>query len=262
LRTVEPLSGAAISIPTFTLLFLLLSPLVLQGEPVVWRALPAFMAIGLFFPAALTLLTFASNRALGPVITSTIGNLAPLFSVTVAVALLQEPLHPPQLLGLVVAVAGAAIITVTRPRDLGHWRSWALLLPLCSALVRGATPPIMKLGLEIWPSPLWACLIGYVMSSLVVLTVQRIRKGSFMVQAPRAGRFWFAMTGISNGLSALSLFIAIRNGPITLVAPLAAIYPLVTVALSAMLLKHIEITARIVVGTALTVLGVALVLIG
>jgi hypothetical protein len=29
-----------------------------------------------------------------------------------------------------------------------------------------------------------------------------------------------------------------------------------------MLLKHIEITARIVVGTALTVLGVALVLIG
>ena len=46
------------------------------------------------------------------------------------------------------------------------------------------------------------------------------------------------------------------------VAPLAAIYPLVTVALSAMLLKHVTITARIVAGTALTVLGVALVLIG
>ena len=55
---------------------------------------------------------------------------------------------------------------------------------------------------------------------------------------------------------------AVRHGPITLVAPLAAIYPLVTVALSAMLLKHIEITARIVAGSALTVLGVALVLIG
>jgi drug/metabolite transporter (DMT)-like permease len=46
------------------------------------------------------------------------------------------------------------------------------------------------------------------------------------------------------------------------VAPLAAIYPLVTVALSAILLKHIEITARIVAGAALTVLGVMLVLIG
>ena len=82
LRTVEPLSGAAISVPSFTLLFLLLSPLILQGEPVVWRGLPIFIAIGLFFPASLTLLTFASNRALGPVITSTLGNLAPLFAVT------------------------------------------------------------------------------------------------------------------------------------------------------------------------------------
>jgi uncharacterized membrane protein len=131
LRTVDPLSGAAISVPSFTLLFLLLSPLILQGGPVVWHGLPIFIAIGLFFPASLTLLTFASNRALGPVITSTLGNLAPLFAVATAVILLHEPLHPPQLLGLVVAVAGAAIITVTRPRDLGHWRSWALLLPAC-----------------------------------------------------------------------------------------------------------------------------------
>ncbi len=262
LRTIEPLSGAAISVPTFTLLFLLLSPLILHGEPAVWAGLPIFMAIGLFFPASLTFLTFASNRALGPVITSTLGNLAPLFAVAAAVVLLHEPLLPEQLVGLLVAVAGAAIITVTRPRDLGHWRSWALLLPIASALVRGVVPPIAKLGLAVWPSPLWACLIGYVMSSLVVLTVQRIRKGSFVVEAPRAGRFWFALTGISNGLSALSLFAAVRNGPITLVAPLAAIYPLVTVALSAMMLKHIEITERIVAGTLLTVIGVALVLIG
>ena len=155
LRTVEPLSGAAISVPSFTLLFLLLSPIVLQGEPVVWRGLPIFIGIGLFFPASLTLLTFASNRALGPVITSTLGNLAPLFAVAIAVLLLHEPLHPPQLLGLMIAVAGAAIITVSRPRDLGHWRSWALLLPLCSALIRGIAPPVVKLGLTVWPSALW-----------------------------------------------------------------------------------------------------------
>ena len=80
--------------------------------------------------------------------------------------------------------------------------------------------------------------------------------------APRPGRFWFAVTGICNGLSALTLFAAVRNGPITLVAPLAAIYPLVTLLLSAIVLKHVAITPRIVAGTALTVLGVALVLVG
>ena len=201
LRTVEPLSGAAISIPSFTLLFLLASPLLLAGEPVVWRALPIFAAIGLVFPAMLTLLTFASNRALGPVVTSTLGNLAPLFAVALAVILLHEPLRALQLGGLVIAVIGAVIITVTRPRDFGDWRSWALLLPLGSALLRGVVPPIVKLGLEIWPSPLWACLIGYVMSSLVVLTVERVRNGSFIADAPWRGRFWFAVTGICNGLS-------------------------------------------------------------
>ena len=44
--------------------------------------------------------------------------------------------------------------------------------------------------------------------------------------------WWFAVTGISNGLSVLTLFAAVRNGPITLVAPLVAVYPLVTVLLS------------------------------
>jgi drug/metabolite transporter (DMT)-like permease len=262
LRTVEPLSGAAISVPAFTLLFLLASPLLLAGEPVVWQGLPIFVAIGLVFPAMLTLLTFASNRALGPVVTSTLGNLAPLFAVALAVILLHEPLHALQFAGLVIAVAGAVIITITRPRDLGDWLTWALLLPLGGALLRGVVPPIVKLGLEIWPSPLWACLIGYVMSSLVVLIVQRVRKGSFVAEAPWSGRFWFAVTGICNGLSALTLFAAVRNGPITLVAPVVAIYPLVTMLLSAMLLRHVPITPRIVAGTALTVAGVALVLIG
>jgi drug/metabolite transporter (DMT)-like permease len=256
----EPLSGAAVSIPAFTLLFLLLSPIILAGEAVVWRGLPIFVAIGLFFPASLTLLAFASNRALGPVITSTLGNLAPLFSVALAIMLLHEPLRPAQAAGLVIAVIGAVIISVTRPRDLGHWQSWALLLPLAAALVRGVIPPIVKLGLEVWPSPLWACLIGYVMSSLVVLAVQRVREGRFLAKAPASGKLWFAVTGIFNGLATLSMFSAVRNGPITLVAPIVAIFPLVTLVLSALVLKHIEITSRIVGGTVLTVAGVALVL--
>ena len=261
LRTMEPLSGAAVAVPSFTLLFVLLSPIILAGEPVVWSGLPIFAALGLFFPASLTLLAFASNRALGPVITSTLGNLAPLFSVALAVLVLHEPLHSTQLASLVVAVIGAIIISVPRPRDLGHWRSWALLLPLAAALVRGVTPPIVKVGLAVWPSPLWACLIGYVMSSLVLLAVQRIRQGRFLADAPRSGLFWFAVTGIANGLATLTMFTAVRHGPITLVAPVIAVFPLVTVLLSKLVLNSV-ITPRIVGGTVLTVAGVALVLAG
>src|SRR5262249_40849315 len=195
--------------------------------------------------------------------------------VALAVVRGHEPLRATQAAGLVIAVIGAVIISVTRPRDLGHWRSWTLLLPLAAAFVRGVIPPIVKLGLEVWPSPLWATFIGYVMSSLVVLAVQRVRQGSFVAQAPASGLMWFAVTGISNGLATLTMFAAVphrptplamcaavRHGPITLVAPIVAIFPLVTLSLSTIVLKHLVITPRIVGGTVLTVAGVALVLAG
>src|SRR5712675_1813625 len=47
LRTIHPLSGAAISVPSFTFVFLLLSPILLRGEAIVWHAVPIFVAVGL-----------------------------------------------------------------------------------------------------------------------------------------------------------------------------------------------------------------------
>lgn len=262
LRTVHPLSGAAISIPSFTLCFILLSPILLHGEAIVWQAVPIFAVVGLVFPAAVTLLSFASNRSLGPVVTSALGNLSPLFSVGLAIVLLHEPLRLLQFAGLVTAVLGVGIITVTRTVDMRDWRTWALLLPLGAALLRGIVPPVIKLGLEIWPSPIGAGLTGYIFSTITVLLVERLRNGHFLVRAPLSGRLWFAVTGICNGLGTLLLYAAVGAGPITLVAPLIATYPLVTVGLSALVLTHVRITARLVAGVTLAVGGVILVLIG
>jgi drug/metabolite transporter (DMT)-like permease len=262
LRTIHPLSGAAISVPSFTLVFLLLSPLLLRGEIIVWHAVPIFVAVGLVFPAVLTILTFASNRALGPVVTGALGNLSPLLSVAVAVVLLHEPLRALQFGGLMVTVLGVLTITVTRTEDMRDWRTWALLLPLAASVGRGIIPPIIKLGLETWPSPIAAGLTGYIVSTLTVLTVERIRTGRFMVQAPLSGKLWFAATGISNGIGTLLLYAALGAGPISLVAPLYATYPLFTVGLSVLFLGNVKITFRLVAGTALTVGGVVLVLAG
>ena len=48
---IHPLSGAAISVPSFTLLFICISPILLRGETIVWHAVPIFVAVGLVFPA-------------------------------------------------------------------------------------------------------------------------------------------------------------------------------------------------------------------
>ena len=262
LRTIHPLSGAALSIPSFTLVFLLLSPFLLYGETVVWRAVPIFAAVGFGFPAAVTLLSFVSNRALGPVVTSSLGNLAPLFSVALAVLILHEPLRLMQFVGLMVAIGGVLIITVNRTGNIRDWKTWALLLPLGAALLRGIAPPVIKIGLEIWPNPIGAGLTGYIFSTLTVLTLERIRNGHFIARGPNVGRLWFALTGIVNGIGTLLLYLAVGAGPVTLVAPLIATYPLVTVGLSALVLANVRITPRLVAGVAMTVAGVALILAG
>jgi drug/metabolite transporter (DMT)-like permease len=262
LRYIHPLSGAAISVPSFTVVFLLLSPFLLHGQTIEWRAVPIFVAVGLVFPAALTMITFASNRALGPVVTGALGNLSPLLSVAVAVLILHEPLRSLQFAGLVVAMLGVFAITVTRTPDMRDWRTWALLLPLGASVLRGVIPPVIKVGLDIWPVPLAAGLTGYICSTLTVLAIERIRTGRFLVQAPLAGKLWFALNGICNGIGTILLYAALGNGPVSLVAPLYATYPLFTVGMSVIFLGNVKITWRLVAGTALTVGGVVLILAG
>ena len=60
----------------------------------------------------------------------------------------------------------------------------------------------------------------------------------------------------------LLLYAALGSGPVSLVAPLIATYPLLTVALSGLALGRVENAARLAGGTAVTVAGVALLLVG
>jgi len=262
LRHIHPLSGAAISIPAFTLCFLLASPVLLSGETIVWRAVPIFAAVGLVFPALLTLLTFAANRSLGPVVTASLGNVSPMFAVLIAVMLLGEPLRSGQFAGLVLIVAGVFVITVTRTKDMRNWRTWALLLPLGAAVLRGVIPPVIKVGLEIWPSPLAAGLVGYIFSTITVLTLERIRNGHFIVRGPVQGRAWFALTGICNGIGTLLMYAAIGAGRVSVVVPIIAAYPMVTVGLNMLVFGRSQGALRLALGAALTVSGVVLILVG
>jgi len=152
-----------------------------------WRAVPIFAAVGLVFPVVLTLMTFASNRALGPVVTSALGNLSPLFAVALAVMVLHEPMRVWQLIGPGRLSGRRADPDRHATADMRDWRL-ALLLPLGAALLRGIIPPVIKVGLEIWPNPIGAGLTGYIVSSLTVLTIERIRTGHFIVQGPLSGR--------------------------------------------------------------------------
>jgi len=257
LRYASPSHGALVSIPTSAILLWILAPLLPdwhQGWSL--RAASIFAVVGLLFPATVTLLTFEANRQMGPSMSGALSNLTPLFAVLPAAVLLSEVPRPLQALGIATIVIGVVTLSIDR-RWLGiPWSYWASALPIAAAAIRGLTHPITKLGLAMWPSPFAATLIGYTISSIVVASVARARPGGWPSGYHRAGLLWFGCVGTCNSIGVLALYAALARGPVLLVSPLVATYPLVTLALTAIFFRSARISAPLVVGVAMTVAGV------
>ena len=70
----------------------------------------------------------------------------------------------------------------------------------------------------------------------------------------------FAVVGLCNGLAVLLMYAALARGPVVVVAPLIACYPLATLAFSRLLLGPAGLSRRMALGVAVTVVGVAVLL--
>lgn len=258
LRHMDALSGARTSIPVAAVLFWLLAPVRdLSG----WQAQAAviFAVVGVFFPAAVTLLTFAANQRLGPAVAGTIGGTAPLFAVLGAALFLDEPLGIREAVATGIIVLGCTLLSSSSgPVAAGGARE-ALWLPWTSAVLRAAAQVLSKAGLALWPNPFAAALIGYSVSAAVVWGAPLLNPQRQAYTANRRGVAWFAATGVLNGAAVLAMYYALSAGPVYVVSPIVATYPLFTLALSALVLR-LPLRATLLVGVALTVTGVAVLL--
>jgi len=260
LRWMPPRLGAALSIPTSTLSFWCLAPFLIEPVEADATAVALFAGVGLMFPGAVALANFESNRLVGPNIAGAVGGLAPVFAVLLALFLLGEQPRLLQLFGIAAIVAG--VVLMYR----GQWAfsargAWLLALPLGAAAIRGFVQPLIKLGLERWHNPIAAVVVGYTVSSTVLILAALMSRPTLVQGYDRRGALWFAAIGLCNGSAVLSMYFALGRGPVALVSPLIATYPLVTVLLSSVLLKRERIDAPLVVAIAATVGGVVLLLI-
>lgn len=260
LRWLTPSLGTLVSIPVSTALLWSLAPVAYGGG---WRldAVVVFAAIGLLFPATVTLLTFEANRRMGPATAGAVGNLAPLFAVAFAIVALGELPDAAQAAGLLAVVAGVTLLTLSRGRSSEAWPAWALALPLAAAAIRGAVQPAIKAGLELWASAYVAALVGYTVSSLVVLAIATARAGGWPRGFSRNGVGWFAAVGVANSGAVMLMYAALGQAPVSVVAPLVATYPVATLVLGALLLRT-RLSLTIGAGVAVTVVGVVLLIAG
>jgi drug/metabolite transporter (DMT)-like permease len=262
LRHMAPADGVLVSVPTATALFWTLSPFAVDFRG--WHMLAAaiFAVVGLFFPAAVTLLTYEANQRMGPTVAGAIGGTAPLFAAGAAMLVLGERLAPLAAISMLAVVGGVVTLSWQPNRQPGSWPPQLLLLPLAAAILRGLAQAGIKMGLQIWPSAFAASLIGYsvsVASAAVGGIVWRSRTcPSFTLR----GILWFALVGVCNAAAVLSMYTALNIGTVTTVAPTVATYPLFSLLLSALMLPDQRMTARSAIGTVLTVAGVAGLLLG
>jgi drug/metabolite transporter (DMT)-like permease len=262
LRWMPPWLGAAVSIPTSTIFFWCLAPFLVDRTAADMKALALFAAVGLLFPATVTLLNFESNRLMGPNIAGAVSGMAPVFAVLLALIVLGETVRGTQLLALAAIVGGVMLMYGGEQRDFPPWSLWMLALPLAAAAVRGTVQPIVKLGLERWPDPLAAAVASYTVSSTVLVAIAVARNGGVALPFKGRGALWFTGVGICNGFAVYMLYAALRRGSVGVVSPLVATYPLVTLVLSRALLKQERVGGGLAAGVAVTVGGIVLMLVG
>lgn len=256
-RSIGTLPGAAVANTSSFLILLVFAPVLWSAEGATAGSLGIFVLVGIFFPGGVTLLMLESNRRLGPSMTASIAGTTPLFAWLAAVLFLGEAFVKSGLIGTAAIVVGIATLAWRRGGVPGQVVSRAALLPLSSAVIRAAAQVLTKFALAIWPSPFAAIFIAYIASAIVTSSLCKLR-GERIPRRPALG--WFALSGAMNAIGTLALYTALRDGDVTVVAPIAATGPLVTLAASALILREEKLTLRLATGVTITLFGVALIL--
>jgi drug/metabolite transporter (DMT)-like permease len=260
LRFMQPWVGVAISIPTSTLLFLCLAPFFVGPSEGSLTAVVLFACVGLFFPGAAALLNFESNRLLGPNVAGALSSITPVLAVILAIVMLGERIRGPQALGLAAIVVGISLMYRVHVNP--SVRSlWLLTVPLAAAAIRGVVQPIIKFGFEWWPNPIAAVVVSYTVSSTVLIVSVLVRTRWTIPDVDHRGALWFAVVGLCNGLSVLAMYAALEYGPVAVVSPIVAGYPLVTLLLSGAFLEKEHVGLQMIGGVTSAVCGVVLLLV-
>jgi drug/metabolite transporter (DMT)-like permease len=212
------------------------------------------------FSGAAALLNFESDRLLGPNIAGALSSMTPVLAVILAIVMLGERIRGPQLLGLAAIVVGISLMYRVHV-NVSVRSLWLLTVPLAAAAIRGVVQPIIKFGFEWWPNPIAGVVVSYTVSSTVLIVSALVRTRWTIPDVDHRGALWFAVVGLCNGLSVLAMYAALEHGPVAVVSPIVAGYPLVTLLLSRAFLEQEQVGPQMIGGVTSAVCGVVLVLV-
>jgi drug/metabolite transporter, DME family len=260
LRHSDSESGSLIQIGATVVCYWLLAPWLVESWYWFAPATALFVVVGLFKPFLSANAALLGVHYLGPTPTSTLAATSPLFAAAFGVFFLSESLTLPIILGTAAIMAGSIILA--QQGGWGRrttWPLWALSLPLAAALIRAAGDVLTKFAMIDLPSPYFAGLVSFSVSLVIAILVYVVRRRSLPQLGKAHGTGWFVLAGVINGVSVYCLNTALKLGDVVVVIPLVSASPLLTLLISAFLVRRETITRNSLLAALLVVPGVILI---
>ena len=194
--------------------------------------------------------------------------LQPVIAFTLGVILLGERPDLLVIVGTPVIVAGLFFVVMPRKnaatgdaagnvRRFGYVLAIAVVVTFASRdvisrhVVSELIDPLVSAGLAL---TVGGVILGAILSRPVVTTIGSLPKNYLLL---------CILAGVFQGLAVASLFQALSRAPVTVVSPIYATQPLITLILAHIFLRRLEtIDMLLAVGTMVSVVGVILVILG
>lgn len=202
------------------------------------------------------LFAYTGVAKIGASRSSTLQATSPLVSAVIALTILHEEAGFAVLMGTLLVVIGIILISLRPEEQISNYRWWHILLPLTAALFTGVNHPIRRYALQISNQPVFlAALMG--ITSLTCISGYLTLPGA--TQRPdwnRKALIPLLSTGIFETLGILTVIYALSVGPVVVVAPVAATYPLWVLLGTVMFFRDLEqINARIFIAALCVMAG-------
>ena len=267
-----------IAAPTATMFAVIASAVVALVPALIWhgaemieQSLDAygwFALMGLMgYPLAFTFLNIAI-KLIGASRSAPFSSVQPIFSFILGTLLLGEQPGILVAVGTPVIVAGLALVLTSRSqRNPGQGFTrydffGFFLATASSATFSGRDAIIRHVVSGIAPS-LVTSAYALTMGSLMLLLLTLPNAIRSFRGVPALYIIMCILTGVTQGVAVIALFQALSRAPVTVVSPILATSSLFVLVIAHFTLSRLEsVTIPLVIGTTLTVAGVALVVLG
>jgi drug/metabolite transporter (DMT)-like permease len=198
---------------------------------------------------------FEAIDLLGASRASAIRASSPVVTTMIAAILYAEPVTPSRWAAVLAIVVGVTLVTWEPTATRRGWLGIGIVYAFAGSVSFGIRPLLIKFGLEEANIPAAAALIGAVAALVYTVLLEDRARLRLVRQDAAFGIFFIAGLLVAAGLWALTF--GLSAGDVSVVYPLVASAPLLTLVFTGLLLKGVELlNLRVVLGAIAVVLGV------